>query len=1386
MAGKQQIKVRLVDADGSVLDNIETYMSYLSKGYASIKKKDEWWPHMPADKQEPKAPEKYSDQPVCSPLRRDPKNYGEKVVKTSSKAYKALQKRLLNMGEGMSLGYMDKDIVCICQYILENLEIVHIIDQKPTVTLPASQNFEVTLQKAVWLCGLDTMIKLYRQILTVLYSRKEKFVNYKKLLENLGIIGEPNAANAPNVIAKATKPKTTINSNTTNTTNVAKKNVVVPTVSSKINVQSKNIALSNVSKKSVSVNTFETILARLKLWIVDRNKSIDDLLLKDLFRIKNKPSFLGAGHEVNVSYPYSDHPRKGYTVELRDALYNYILIEKLRFQPTQPNRTAMMGLMDMFNPWTCTIVPADLLEAPPVQFLDTKLGDIVKFANLHKTGHCYSTEYYGQAILSNYGFITFQHGLKLNDPKNPEIRKHFISHIIPAIGAHYASLPSTDITKQDFIRTVTKTLDRKLLFDLLSTTRSPHVKLVFEPTSNPVTQTPIEFRDGAFDDVSAVTALFTILFTEYGKITMHDNLKKVYDELGEGVFNMMALIGYIFTSDNLYAQKGTTHDFHVSLACAHEWSEFRKALDTIVMRKDNTQTVTQFLDSNLQIAVNNTNVNFEGITDDVIGSCIHGAGQRIICRYLSAYHHLQTKGATAELAPFFIMVPPHLKIKGGPMEGMDYLSCCNDDKFMQHNNCNPVNTNQLIMAYQVSPDGNTVSVYYLTEILNIASKEFYAHKKNFFSFAKVHEYVDSTNGSTQMILPYGGDGGPVSALATTTTAALCLPQNRQMMIDLLRIPALFTKQRKLNFMLYRDYVVHSYRLVHNIAPSSSKAELKRYARWKATIDAHNKNNANTNTLPYDIAESAHVRYTERGPHEMLRSFLAYKIVGKGGEKRIKYMLNADYNTSEGGQNANSANADNYDIMNNFFEVEYGKGGRIPHPINPSKDMTRAYQYLTILGKMLSPKRIFRNVCIIDSTSTLEQCQDAYRLVESYYGMFNQAFTTSNTLFNQLESAKIENGVTTQNITKQDLNHAVHLMSKKSLQERALYPKFASHLHLLKVVENATIFNADKMMDAFDSTLSHMSEKTIIEITPDLKIVFEMEEIMQDEIQTNMTMFVGLMFCVLPNFDLPGHRAQFVRAVTHMNNLYSAPTNKSFFLMFWRALAFMTTTFVCGEGNLPSTFQFHFTEIMRDARFYVELNNYIISKKVGAVPVADVRDHSLLGMTSDKKLTTAYDRTRYYLQEKVAYYKEGVCQETDSRIAHHTDKAVRETMRSYKDVSLIQQKEDYQDSIPVVFEAFMKADLVSAHRDRFMQLRFVQNFIDRYILGEPMLNVTGEFRGEPGEFEDPHFRTLHIDWIIKGKFGKGRVIQPIIELAKLVAEQVREYATGGLRFDIGNS
>lgn len=1347
MAGKHgNNEILLVDDDGSVLDNINAYFLAMSKGRNSARG-EHWWPRMPTGT-DFKTTKFDKDHPLCSPVFND-RRFGN-IVMTSSPSYKAFQKHLLKLVEGVALGYLSKDIVCMCQYVLENVQIQY-ASAKTKVILPTTRDFGYTLKKASWLADLGDR-KKHWPILSLLFTRTTKFSDYLTFLEVTGAIPNPNTTTVP--IARSIP------------TNGPNKLINV------IGVQNAPQAptIRTNSAKTSSNRKLKEITARLNAWYKDtEHNPIDDLYLKDLFRIDGKPSFLGSGHGINNQAIY--------TMGVRGALYRYILEDKLGGSEDS------YKMIDMFNPWTCTVVTADLMEAPPRPFLDIKLGDILKFANLQNTGQCFSSEYYGQAILTNYGNITFQRNVNLADPKNSSIRNYFIKAIIPVVGAHYASLPITDVTKKDFVGRVAKSLNTRTLLDLLKKQKPDKSHLLFESASG--TESSPQFKSSAFQDRNAVTALFTILFTSYGNIIMPDNLKKVYDELGEGVFNMIAMIGYIFTSDNLCAQKGTTHDFHVSLACVEEWTGFRRALDTIMM-KGTTQTVAQFLNDHLKIAVNNTSVDFDSLTDDIIGSCIHGAGYRMNCRYLSAYHHLQARGAKCELAPFYVKVPIHLKAKGAPMEGLDYLSCCNNDKFTENGNCNPVNMDFFVSGYKVSPDGNTCSIIQLMEIRNNIDRHYSAHKQGFFN--DVYEYVETAASRTCMIpqmIPYVEKGAlyPTS-VATTATAALCLPQNRQIMIDLLRIPALFTKQRKLNFILYRDYVLHSYRIMHEISPSSSKALQNRYARWKETIASHTEQKTNTNTLPYDVAEASHVRYTERGRHEMLRTFLAYKTITgtNGGKNTIKYMLNTNYNT-----NANTENSDNYDIMNNFFEVEYGSEGKVRHPLNPSKDMTRVYQYLTILGKMLNPQRIFRNVCIIDSTSTLEQCMDTYRLLESYYGMFNPAFTCSTKLFSNLSTcSKTEGGVTTHGITNYDINRAVQWMTKKSPDEKARDSNFAHHLHLLKSLQNATIFNVDKALDAITTSVREYHPTTVIEITTDFKLEFPMQEIIKDEIETYMNTFVYLMFCMLPDFMSYGGRKQMTQAMTHLRNMNNnnAHDDKSFFLMFWRALAFVTTTFICGEGNLTSTYQYHFTEVMRDARFYVDLKKFLDSTQP-AVSSADWHDHSLLGMMSSTKLKTMYDKTRHYLQTNVAYYNEGGCTADDARVRHHTDPSIRETMSSYKDVSITRTKEDYQDTIPVVLEAMVKAHLVDVHRMRFQKLTILQNFIDRYILGETMLTVTGEIVGPTNMLVEPYCRALHIFWILRDSLWRA-LSSETVDLAKLVASQLQNYAMGfGSTFEIGN-
>ena len=114
-------------------------------------------------------------------------------------------------------------------------------------------------------------------------------------------------------------------------------------------------------------------------------------------------------------------------------------------------------------------------------------------------------------------------------------------------------------------------------------------------------------------------------------------------------------------------------------------------------------------------------------------------------------------------------------------------------------------------------------------------------------------------------------------------------------------------------------------------------------------------------------------------------------------------------------------------------------------------------------------------------------------------------------------------------------------------------------------------------------------------------------------------------------------------------------------------------------------------------------------------VAELNSYSILftrhtNKSINEKIQKKLFATHKYLQNKFAYYAEGVPNEDELRAYPEGD--VKNIVKGYRDLTL--QLSDTQDNMLTVFEYMVKAELFAAHRTRVQRLTILDSFCGKYI------------------------------------------------------------------------
>lgn len=1192
-------------------------------------------------------------------------------------------------------------------------------DRKPgQMITTADTNYKELLKH------LTTIAKHYKTRKTLV---KHKVCMCQYVLENIKIHGLSNGGFANTIKQTNTKAINNIKMANWNST-IAKAEWIVK------NMEKATFLMAIIEEKDFddyndALNTLGAVIdpgydQKMKeltaLLLKDVGANADKIDLKDVYSFESRPTFLGKNAKVFDRKQASDRS------QAQKNLIEYMVVKTAKL-PTKTDDDflkEMIAYLEMFDPWTCTKIKQDQILFQP--FLEMKLSEFHTYANLYNTGHCYTLEYFGRQILMNYGSLNLD-GINLQDPDHKDVKEVFINQIIPQIGRYYADLDDRDYSKLELQQKLTKTIR----LDVLK-------KALMELSGNAAKQlVTIENSDSMWGavkkDQEKLTMIFRALFDGYGNALKKDQFLDIHRLLGDGLFHLIGLLGYTFVADNIIQKDDETNSdlFHISMACVQEWVEFRKALNDILLRGDSAQdsaeqkTIAQMLNENLIIEVNGMHINFDGLTQDIVGSCIHGAGNRMCSRYLYLHDQCKIAELDVKLAPMFWEVPIGLKGSGGPLEGIDYMTCIRTDEFNHNdNNYNPLNCDYYVVGYKCNPVTSTYRSEYVCRVVMEDYNGNFTNKQSGFEDASDYHNAKQIF----RVLPYIHDSGmKPTDNATRAAAFFTIRKNMKSLVELMRIPYLFGKERKLTFHLYKEFVLHSYRLIHDLKPNAGNSQLQRkYARWK---------NAIKTAEPYNVMEAEQISLKNLEPRKLVNTFLAYKI--GSGDKRMKYILNADYNTGN-----SEDDKETFDVLSNYWDIEQDSEGIVKDPAT-TRDVTRMYHYLTILRKMLSPDGVFKNVIPMTPHTTTEEYQKLFVLLERYYRSLNQNFTLTSVIFKELETVAIfEEDNTFVNLSKDVLNGYIQELTMKKMTGQMKEDLQLKMYEFLKVFHTATAYDARKLFksirDLFGESKSTMSVDYEIKGKKVTFVLNVMQEILE-EIRVYMSLVAGVALTMFhKKHDVVVVKNSIYDIVKMYNYLDEYDDDEKFLHSFWEVMYDLTFSWLCGYGQTPSNFQFHFTEVMRDALFYHNTMWKRVNETKNVTPCTKICER--LGLSEKPTMCHEVSAVFAFLNEHLWYYKEGQLPIGD------VPKDLKNTFESYKNMKL--RDEDYQDSLQVVFEHWIKMNLVEAHNTRFQQIMLYQEFLTKYIWGEPYMNLDGNSGEENMDMMSASGRAYRMNNIIK--------------------------------------
>lgn len=989
------------------------------------------------------------------------------------------------------------------------------------------------------------------------------------------------------------------------------------------------------------------------------------ILLADVFSIHGKPSIIGNPNYGNIS--------------LKNQVIERIL------QNTNSNISEKEAYLKNFNPHTCTVVREDLMDWPPRPFLEFTLSDtdLTYFANLHNTGRCYSFEYYGSQILTSFNAMDFN-GIDLTDPNNKEVQNQFASVILPETIRYYQKLTAKDGTYQDFINALRRLKDAELSkilqFAEIRLSELQAGKANTKKETEDIVQLKkcvtyidqiIEKQTNTSSKNSAISFIFKFLYNDYVKIKQPFLYKSTFDTYGDSFYTLIGLLGYIFVSDDMSRFETRSNDFQISTACTQMFSDLTEDMKKMKVYDDfEALSLLEYTDTTIKY------IKLSEILSDVTSSCIHGVGLRLLRRYLSVYNGFVNKECNVKLPSFFYKMPGELKASLGV--DWEYLTCVRFDceyTSKEEYNKNPLNAYYLITAFSE----RTFKSQYVAAI---------DCRQNFFNktdFSNIEDYIKS-NILDPAIVPYNASN-PQHELFVA-----CLVNMPQLVTDLVRIPNLFQKDRKVTFYWFKEFVLHSFRMVSSSAPSDwgvSNAIMKKYTKWRA--DLSNNEFKDIPNLEGDYESLSFVNDESRTPNSLIiKTFMAFKDIELKNAKNAatnSFMLNSDFNEAQ----------QSYDVLGNFYNLSYVsetiKGKAITHVKHPftQKSVLRTYQHMALLEKLLNPQpRMFQFVTSMAWLTSFDKLVENLIMIERYLragGQETQMFS----LYKPIDCFSYNIRVETPMLHYEMIKLLTHEHMTKIRSE--LRKKLNN-----RETENASGNNAlaHGLLSFFDSysTLNLYNLHTFIKKLSDLPNEFFNTKI---KLPDTSTIFVGSKIALISFVLL---QAIYLTLVILLTFGFNSSTNN---IVSWKALeplvqpAIFTSKekvdydkwcnglvrivneSIIGYMNphcqeAPSAFQYHFTEITHEEEFISGLDKVL---KKSTTITTDQNTTLLLQAGIKPNLANHFQLAIQYLNEKNTVYKPN----TENQLMDFSVKL-----------------EDTQDGFLRAFDALMKVHVYAKRGD----------------------------------------------------------------------------------------
>ena len=676
------------------------------------------------------------------------------------------------------------------------------------------------------------------------------------------------------------------------------------------------------------------------------------------------------------------------------------------------------------NPKNCTSRSEELIMM--TSFSLYTFNDVDKFINLNKFCYCYPD--IASLLISNKGGL-----FELNEANITERDKQ-------AIGDKLGRYFNKNLeTLQDDINDMNNTIKRYLQVEkdiLIDAKYYQNDKIV-----------TTDWKD-----------FFKFMLTSFPKLISAYNIKVIYDSSSNTLFELLGLYGYICLDDDITEMTNSSGTFfQTAQYCTGQLLDVFDEL-----KKINIENSTLW-DKLKTTSIKNKKL--EDLLKIIENTCIHGVGLAFLKYYLDAYEsslrfveiektkirnksnenqNVKVKPIPDDvedpsivddlfqLAPFVIKAPESLY----KAINIKYLTCISYDQTADRLlRFNPLNRHYIVFGFD--ENNNQVKLMFLER--HYQEKDEYQSIQDYF--------IEGFSATSYRIVNYHSlTIAQANAIKETYELSADKIKN---MLDLIRIPLTFHKQRKHTFKVFADYTLNMCQLMSTTEVNDKYKELAKLSKTKfydfMTLEESSLIPKYMTVIKLDSSSASVKAYKDA--HMWNSKFKANSV-----------------NTGEP-YNQNEYYVDSLQNMLMLPYVLENNKAIVKTPYS-SKDITKQFQIAKLLAKMLVNDTL-NKVHIPSFSGNIGANVEQFNYFETYYhSVFGQASVFRKVIFSDSE---VIDGVSV--VNARTLSEA----NKKTLK-RSLFMFLCFYYHYLPSDSNFY----DEAMSAYKS--SRYTLKTAITTT----------------------------------------------------------------------------------------------------------------------------------------------------------------------------------------------------------------------------------------------------------------------------------------------------------------